>query len=94
MAKDDAAARGAAELRAARAESRWLYWSVAIFSFFVNMLMLTSPLYMMNVYDRVLGSRSFTTLATGVCPVAGRLWPFLTRGSAPGHVPTVGWPTW
>ncbi|TNC49824.1 type I secretion system permease/ATPase [Rubellimicrobium rubrum] len=62
MAKDDAAARGAAELRAARAESRWLYWSVAIFSFFVNMLMLTSPLYMMNVYDRVLGSRSFETL--------------------------------
>ncbi len=62
MAKDDAAARGAAELRAARAESRWLFWAVAIFSFFVNMLMLTSPLYMMNVYDRVLGSRSVETL--------------------------------
>ncbi|MBP1806070.1 type I secretion system permease/ATPase [Rubellimicrobium aerolatum] len=62
MANDDSAARGAAELRAARAESRWLFWSVAIFSFFVNMLMLTSPFYMLNVYDRVLGSRSVATL--------------------------------
>lgn len=62
MARDDAAARGAAELRAARAESRWLFWSVGIFSFFVNLLMLTGPLYMMNVYDRVLGSRSVATL--------------------------------
>ena len=35
---------------------------VAVFSFFVNMLMLTGPLYMLNVYDRVLGSRSIETL--------------------------------
>jgi PrtD family type I secretion system ABC transporter len=35
---------------------------VAIFSFFVNLLMLTGPLYMLNVYDRVLSSRSFETL--------------------------------
>jgi ATP-binding cassette subfamily C protein len=62
MAKDDVAARGAAELRAARAESRWAFWAVGIFSFFVNLLMLTGPLYMMNVYDRVLGSRSVETL--------------------------------
>ncbi|SMY08400.1 type I secretion system permease/ATPase [Flavimaricola marinus] len=53
---------GAAELRAARAKSRHLYWSVGIFSFFVNALMLTGPLYMLNVYDRVLGSRSVETL--------------------------------
>ncbi len=39
-----------------------LYIAVALFSFFVNMLMLTGPLYMLNVYDRVLGSRSFETL--------------------------------
>ena len=62
MAADDATKRGLAELRAARAEGRWLYWATAIFSFFVNMLMLTGPLYMMNVYDRVLGSRSLETL--------------------------------
>ena len=33
-----------------------------LFSFFVNLLMLTGPLYMMQVYDRVLGSRSEATL--------------------------------
>jgi len=55
-------AAGAAELRAARAKSRVLYWSVALFSLFVNALMLTGPLYMLNVYDRVLGSRSVETL--------------------------------
>jgi ABC-type protease/lipase transport system fused ATPase/permease subunit len=59
---DLAAKRGAAELAAVRREGLPLYWSVAIFSFFVNMLMLTGPLYMLNVYDRVLGSRSVETL--------------------------------
>ncbi|EAQ25252.1 type I secretion system permease/ATPase [Roseovarius sp. 217] len=46
----------------ARRESRGLYWFVGIFSFFVNLLMLTGPLYMLQVYDRVLGSRSLETL--------------------------------
>ena len=50
------------ELKAARRESRKLYWFVAIFSFFVNLLMLTRPMYMLQVYDRVLGSRSIETL--------------------------------
>jgi len=50
------------ELRAIRRRSRKLYWAVGIFSFFANMLMLTGPLYMMQVYDRVLGSRSEQTL--------------------------------
>lgn len=50
--------KGGQELRNARKESRLLYWFVAIFSFFVNLLMLTGPLYMLQVYDRVLGSRS------------------------------------
>ena len=53
---------GSAELIAARAESRVLYWAVAVFSFFVNMLMLAGPLYMLNIYDRVLSSRSVETL--------------------------------
>jgi ATP-binding cassette subfamily C protein len=39
-----------------------MYWLVGVFSVFVNMLMLTGPLYMMQVYDRVLGSRSEATL--------------------------------
>lgn len=59
---DQLTARGRAELLSARRESRTLYWMVAVFSFFVNMLMLTGPLYMLNVYDRVLGSRSLETL--------------------------------
>ncbi|PUB15522.1 type I secretion system permease/ATPase [Yoonia sediminilitoris] len=54
--------KGEAELVDARKESRQLYWMVGIFSFFVNLLMLTGPLYMLNVYDRVLSSRSFETL--------------------------------
>ncbi len=59
---DELKARGRVELIKARSESRTLYWMVTIFSFFVNMLMLTGPLYMLNVYDRVLGSRSLETL--------------------------------
>ena len=55
-------ARGAAELRAARSDQRGLLWAVAIFSVFVNLLLLTGPLYMLQVYDRVLGSRSESTL--------------------------------
>ncbi|MCD1617126.1 type I secretion system permease/ATPase [Salipiger marinus] len=53
---------GRDELAAARRQSRPYYWTVGIFSFFVNMLMLTGPLYMLQVYDRVLGSRSEATL--------------------------------
>ena len=53
---------GLQELKAVRRESRPLYWFVGIFSFFVNLLMLTGPIYMLQVYDRVLGSRSVETL--------------------------------
>jgi PrtD family type I secretion system ABC transporter len=53
---------GLKELRAVRNQSRGLYFCVALFSAFVNALMLTGPLYMMQVYDRVLGSRSEATL--------------------------------
>ncbi|HKL70888.1 type I secretion system permease/ATPase [Salibaculum sp.] len=55
-------AAGRQELRAARRQSRALFRFVALFSVFVNALMLTGPLYMLNVYDRVLGSRSVETL--------------------------------
>lgn len=37
-------------------------WTAFFFSFFINILGLTAPLYMMQVYDRVLSSRSITTL--------------------------------
>ena len=58
----DEFARGYAELKAARADQRGLFWAVGIFSVLVNILMLTGPLYMLQVYDRVLGSRSEATL--------------------------------
>ncbi|MCA8882962.1 MAG: type I secretion system permease/ATPase [Rhodobacteraceae bacterium] len=60
MQKSDQAGR--AELRQARNESLGLYTFAAVFSVFVNMLMLTGPLFMLQVYDRVLGSRSEATL--------------------------------
>ena len=53
---------GVAELKDARRKSRALFWAAGLFSVFVNLLMLTGPLYMLQVYDRVLGSRSEETL--------------------------------
>lgn len=54
--------RGLAELKKVRRESGSLLLAVFIFSMFVNLLMLTGPLYMLQVYDRVLSSRSVETL--------------------------------
>jgi ATP-binding cassette subfamily C protein len=53
---------GLKELTDARRKGRTLYVLIFVFSFFVNLLMLTGPLYMLQVYDRVLGSRSEETL--------------------------------
>jgi ATP-binding cassette, subfamily C, bacterial len=36
--------------------------TVIVFSFFINMLLFVSPLYMLQIYDRVITSRSETTL--------------------------------
>lgn len=46
----------------ALASCRWAFLAVALFSAFVNLLMLTGSLYMLQVYDRVLPSRSVPTL--------------------------------
>ncbi len=61
MAQDGAGSR---EIRAALAESRRLFIACALFSVAVNLLMLTGPLFMLQIYDRVLGSRSQETLLT------------------------------
>ena len=42
--------------------ARRVVWLVALFSLGINILMLTAPLYMLQVYDRVLTSRSSETL--------------------------------
>ena len=61
---------GSREIRAALAESRRLFLSCGVFSAFVNLLMLTGPLFMLQVYDRVLTSRSEATLVTLIAIVA------------------------
>jgi ATP-binding cassette, subfamily C, bacterial len=53
---------GFSELRKAQRESFGLVLTTILFSIFINLLMLTGPLYMLQVYDRVLGSRSEATL--------------------------------
>ena len=50
------------ELKAALRKLRGAFITVAIFSGFLNMLMLAPSLYMLQVYDRVLTSRNETTL--------------------------------
>jgi ATP-binding cassette subfamily C protein len=61
-AQDKRPETGREELRATRKQSRALYWVVGVFSVFANLLMLTGPIYMLQVYDRVLSSRSVETL--------------------------------
>jgi len=62
MASKPASAKGLAEIKEARKGHRTAFIMVGLFSTFANLLMLTSPLYMMQVYDRVLGSESMETL--------------------------------
>jgi len=57
-----AAASAPSEMRLALQGLRNAFITVAVFSGFVNVLMLAPSLYMLQVYDRVLGSRNETTL--------------------------------
>ena len=61
---------GAREIRAALGESRRWFAAIGLFSAFVNLLMLTGPLFMLQVYDRVLTSRSEATLVALIAIVA------------------------
>ena len=60
---------GVREIRAVFAESRNLFVAIGLFSAFVNLLMLTGPVFMLQIYDRVLSSRSEATLAALVAIV-------------------------
>jgi PrtD family type I secretion system ABC transporter len=60
--KHDGMIEKKSEVRAALATCRGAFLMTAAFSAFINLLMLVSPLYMMQVYDRVLHSRSEATL--------------------------------
>ena len=57
--------------RLSRSGAGGLFRSVLVFSVFTNLLMLTGPLYMMQIYDRVLGSRSEETLVALTALMAG-----------------------
>lgn len=50
------------ELRLALRRLRHIFAIIFVFSFFINLLMLTAPLYMLQIYDRVLASSSVDTL--------------------------------
>lgn len=51
------------ELRRALDSVRGAFAAVGVFSFFINMLMLLPAIYMLQIYDRVMSSRSMETLA-------------------------------
>lgn len=53
---------GAVELRAAVASCRAAFLGVAVFSGLINLLALTSSIYMLQLYDRVIPSHSVPTL--------------------------------
>ncbi len=64
-------AKGRAEYRKAFWSARGLFIVAGIFSCFVNLLMLTGPMFMLQVYDRVLASGSQETLVVLFALVAG-----------------------
>lgn len=60
----NASRKGASELRRLLIQDfPFIVW-ISIFTAITNLLMMTGPLFMMQVYDRVLGSRSQETLVT------------------------------
>ena len=63
MASDRTTQEGKSELRKILRQARGGFVAIGVFSLFVNILMLTGPLFMLQIYDRVLGSRSEATLA-------------------------------
>lgn len=64
MNKQDKVSALHTEVGQALATSRSAFVGIAIFTAFINILMLTGPLYMLQVYDRVLASGSISTLVT------------------------------
>jgi PrtD family type I secretion system ABC transporter len=64
------------ELHKALHSSRRAFIGIGVFSAIINLLMLTGPLYMLQVYDRVLLSRSMSTLVALSILMAG-LYSFM-----------------
>lgn len=66
--------------------SRSLVFASLFFSIFTNLLMLTGPLFMLQVYDRVLGSRSEETLVALFALVAALYFFYWLLEYARGRV--------
>ncbi|NBC20295.1 MAG: type I secretion system permease/ATPase [Alphaproteobacteria bacterium] len=58
-------------LQSAVAEMRRIFLQAGVFGLFINLLMLTGPIYMLQIYDRVLISHSVPTLVALTLLVAG-----------------------
>lgn len=69
----DTGIEGGSPLRGAFAACRGAFLATGLFSFCVNLLLFVSPLYMLQVYDRVLSSRNETTLLVLTVLAAGLL---------------------
>ncbi len=71
----DVGAAARSELGDALARCRSAFIGVGVFSAFINVLMLTGPLFMLQVYDRVLPSRNIPTLL-GFAVLTAALYAF------------------
>jgi PrtD family type I secretion system ABC transporter len=69
-------AERSSRLSKALASMRGAFTATVVFSFFINLLMFVAPLYMLQVYDRVLGSRNETTLVMLTIIAGGMLFVF------------------
>jgi PrtD family type I secretion system ABC transporter len=80
------------ELSLAAVQARGLIAAVTLFSLFSNLLMLTGPIFMLQVYDRVLASRSEETLVAllGLVAMLYLLYWLLefARGRVMGRIAT------
>ncbi len=65
------------ELKQALLSERRSFMQVGMFSLFINLILLVPPLYMLQVYDRVLASRSHETLFLLTMVL---VWMFVTMG--------------
>src|SRR5713101_2006064 len=77
--------RNSRPLLAALWPCRDAFVAAAAFSFFINLLMLASPLYMMQIYNRVLPSRSESTLIVLSGLVAAMMAAMARASLGPGR---------
>lgn len=76
-ARNKQAGGAVSELREVLNSFRGSFFYVGFFSLFINLLMLVPPFYMLQVYDRVMASRSTDTLVMITLIV---VWLFVTMG--------------